>query len=405
MNYNLRRKNLLSLVAEGTIILFSGQKVLKSADEAYPFEVNKNFYYLTGIDQEETYLILNNKKENLYVLPNDEKLARWVGYNLTIEEAQKISQCDNVFTNEKVLDELKTLAEKETIIYLDLTKSDFVGGIDQGERIKQLLLSFNDKLEIKDISSLILSLRAVKDEEEIKALRHSIHITKLALDAVMKKLSSFHSEKECQALFEERIASLGNARTSFSTIAAGGKNATTLHYSLNNQEFASQDMILMDLGACIGYYNADITRTFPHLGKYSDLQKSIYQIVLNCNKEIIKTIKPGVTIKELQEKTKTLLAQGLKEMKIISSDEELNEYYFHNISHHLGLDTHDPMDRTVPLQAGNVITVEPGLYLRNLGIGVRIEDDVLVTENGSENLSQEIIKEIDEIETFMKGSN
>lgn len=405
MNYNLRRKKLLSLIEKGTIILFSGRKVLKSADEAYPFEVNKNFLYMTGIDQDETYLCLSKEKENLFVLPNDEKLARWVGYNLTIEEAQEISQCDNVFTNEKILDELKTLAEKETVIYLDLTKTEFLGGIDQGERLKELLLSFNNKLEIKDISSLILSLRAVKDEDEINALRHSIHITKLALDSVMKKLPSFNNEKECQALFEERIASIGHARTSFATIAAGGKNATTLHYSNNNQKFASEDMILMDLGACVNYYNADITRTFPHYGKYGDLQKSIYRIVLDCNKEIIKTIKPGITIKELQEKTKTLLAQGLKDLHIITSDEELNEYYFHNVSHHLGLDTHDPMDRAVPLQKGNVITVEPGLYLRNLGIGVRIEDDVLVTENGSENLSKEIIKEIGDIEAFMKGNN
>ena len=143
------------------------------------------------------------------------------------------------------------------------------------------------------------------------------------------------------------LASLANAKTSFPTIAASGMNATTLHYSTNNQEFKYEDMILMDLGASVNLYNADITRTYPHLGKYSSLQKQIYEIVLNCNKKIIEMIKPGLTILDLQNETKRLLADGLLKAKIIENNDELSEYYFHNISHHLGLDTHDPMNRTI----------------------------------------------------------
>ncbi len=401
MNFQLRRKKLLEKINEGTIILFSGREIHFSADEAYPFAVNRNFYYLTGIKQKDTYLILNKQKEKLFILPNDEKLARWVGYNLFVNEAKDISMCDDVETFENE-DFLKEIAQQEKVIYLDFEETSFLGGVNQAKRIQEELLSFNKNLTFKNIHDEILSLRAVKDEDEIKALRYSIEITKKSLEAVMSNITKLKTEKECQALFEERIASLANARTSFPTIAASGMNATTLHYSINNQEFKYEDMILMDLGASVNLYNADITRTYPHLGKYSSLQKQIYEIVLNCNKKIIEMIKPGLTILDLQNETKRLLADGLLKAKIIENNDELSEYYFHNISHHLGLDTHDPMNRTIPLVPGNVITVEPGLYIRKLGIGVRIEDDVLVTETGSDNLSKDIIKEVKDIETFIE---
>lgn len=152
MNYLLRRKNLLNKIKNGTIILFSGAKILKSADEEFPFEVNKNFYYLSGINQPETYLFLSKKNEHLYILPNNEKLARWVGYNLTCQEAKEISQCKKVSTNRQILNNLKKIAREEKVIYLDLTKSDFHGEVNQGQRIKEILLRENPNLKIKDIS-------------------------------------------------------------------------------------------------------------------------------------------------------------------------------------------------------------------------------------------------------------
>lgn len=401
MDYLSRRNKLLNEIKNGTIILFSGSKILKSADEEYPFEVNKNFYYFTGINQPETYLVLSKKKEHIYILPNNEKLARWVGYNLTCQEAKQISNCKKISTNRLIFNNLKKIAKEEKIIYLDLTKSSFHGEINQGQRIKNFLLKENPNLKIKDISKKIYDLRAVKDNDEIEALRKSISITKLALNAVMENIKKLNTEKECQALFEERIASLGLARPSFPTIAAAGKNATTLHYSSNNQSFNTNDLILMDLGACINFYNADITRTYPHNGIFNQEQKEIYELVLKCNKTIINMIKPNLTIKDLQEKTKEILADGLINLGIINNKDELNKYYFHGVSHHLGLDTHDPMNMKTPLKEGNVITVEPGLYIKEMGIGIRIEDDVLVTQNGSECLSKDIIKEVSDIEKYM----
>lgn len=401
MDFKKRRNSLLNLIEEGTILLFSGFEVQRSADESYPFSVNRNFYYLTGINQKETYCVLSKENEQLYILDNDERLARWVGYNLFVDEAKEISNFKNVSTYKDINNVLKEVALNNKVVYLDLEKTNFLGGVNQGERLTNLLLSYNKDLIIKDIYQDIISLRAVKDEEEIKALKHSIHITNLALNDLMKNLSSLDNEKECQALFEQKIACYGHAVTSFDTIAASGKNATILHYNVNNQNLNKEDLILFDLGARVNFYNADISRTYPLNKKYSSLQKQIYELVLSCNKQIINLVKPGISILSLQEQTKEILSNGLIELGLIKQKDELDKYYFHNVSHHLGLDTHDPMDRSENLIPGNVITVEPGLYIPEYGIGVRIEDDVLVTENGSINLSEEIIKEVKDIELYL----
>ena len=163
-----------------------------------------------------------------------------------------------------------------------------------------------------------------------------------------------------------------------------------------------EDMILLDLGAECNNYHADISRTYPITGKYSPLQKKIYTIVLECNKHIIEMIKPGVSIRDLQNETINFLAEGCLKEGLIKDKEEIKNYYFHGVSHHIGLDTHDPYPRySGTLVPGMILSCEPGLYFEELGIGVRIEDDILITEDGNINLSEDIIKEIDDIENFM----
>jgi Xaa-Pro aminopeptidase len=163
-----------------------------------------------------------------------------------------------------------------------------------------------------------------------------------------------------------------------------------------------EDLILLDLGAQNNMYHADISRTYPISGKFTDLQKKIYTIVLECNKHIISLIKPGVSIKYLQEETISFLAKHCKIQGLINDEKEISSYYYHGVSHHIGLDTHDPYPRYKgELVPGMIISCEPGLYFEDLGIGVRIEDDILVTEEGNENLSKDIIKEIEDIENFM----
>ena len=197
---------------------------------------------------------------------------------------------------------------------------------------------------------------------------------------------------------------LGIKKLAFATIAASGKNATVLHYGDNNCKTNDNELMLLDLGAQYKLYNADISRTFPLNGKFTERQKEIYSIVLKANEEVMKAVRPGITTLDLQKKCKEILAEGCKRIGLIKEDAELDKYYFHGVSHPLGLDTHDVRIRGMKLKPGMVLTDEPGLYIPEEGIGIRIEDDILVTEDGYENLSAGIIKSIEEIEKFMKDN-
>ncbi|MCD6102248.1 MAG: Xaa-Pro dipeptidase, partial [Candidatus Cloacimonetes bacterium] len=224
-------------------------------------------------------------------------------------------------------------------------------------------------------------------------------------------------EYELEAYFKFECIKRGEKKLAFSPIVASGKNATILHYEKNNSKIEKNDLVLLDVGAKYQEYNADISRTFPASGKFNKRQKEVYNEVLQIQKKIINSVKPGITIKELQTKTIELITEALFRLKLITKkskvspppspdisgaatddSEEYKKYYMHGVSHHLGLDTHDLSDREEKLQVGNVITVEPGIYIKEEKIGVRIEDDVLVTKNGCEVLSSKIPKEIEEIE-------
>ncbi len=404
MNYKERRNSLYErLENEGILILCSGFEVHRSADECYPFSVNRNFYYLTGIEQKNSFLFvdLKTKKETLLLLDTDVKLARWIGSYLSFEEGKKISFVDEVISNKK-LEEYLTKLKEENKVYLDLEKITDLGGIHYGEYFTKLVLDQNPHLEVNDVYPFILALRGKKDDDEIQMIRKAISLTNEALKAVLLALPNLHNEREVQALFEERIMALGKGTPAFDTIAGSGKNSTTLHYHENKMVLNKEDIILLDLGARIDYYNADISRTYPISGTYSPLQRKIYNIVLKANENMMRLAKPGVSMNELQQKTIDFLASECLKEHLIDNYDEIHEVYFHRVSHHLGIDVHDPMGRETILEVGNVISDEPGLYFEKLGIGVRIEDDLLITEDGCENLSKEILKDPDEIEKFMK---
>ena len=209
-------------------------------------------------------------------------------------------------------------------------------------------------------------------------------------------------EYELESYFDFHIKNNGQRTNSFKTIAAGGKNATILHYSSNNCELNDGDLVLFDLGCKTNFYCSDITRTFPVNGVFTERQKEVYNEVLNVNKKCIEFLKPGVTRKEFNNYADSLIIKACYNLGLIKEDKEYRNYYWHSIGHSLGLDTHDPCDYNKPLQEGYVITVEPGIYIEEENIGIRIEDDVLITKNGAENLSESIIKEVDDIEKFMK---
>lgn len=408
-NYQINREELLSKIENNSlVILYSGALKQISADENYPFKVNMNFFYLTGINQDNVYYLAkkenNQVKEYLFIYKNDPLKVRWIGAYLYEDEAKEISGINEIHYVEEFNSYLTKMLRPNKIkrVYLDLELPSFEGQVNFGYKLKDLVSALAFDKQIVDIYPEIVKLRGVKKPYEVELFKEDVKITNLALQEVMKHLKNLDYEYQVQAVFEGSIRYFGNATTSFDTIAASGKNAAILHYRDNSMKMDHNDMILLDLGAENNMYHADISRTYPLSGKFNDLQRKIYTIVLNCNKHIISMIKPGVTIRELQNETISFLADSCLNEGLINEREEIHNYYFHGISHHIGLDTHDPYPRYQGvLVPGMIISCEPGLYFENLGIGVRIEDDILVTEDGCENLSKDIIKEIDDIENYM----
>ncbi|WP_291636688.1 M24 family metallopeptidase [Clostridium sp.] len=218
----------------------------------------------------------------------------------------------------------------------------------------------------------------------------------------MKNSKAGMREYELEAYFDFTLKSNGVTDFAFHTIAACGKNAIILHYDQNNSELEDGKLVLFDLGAQYKYYNADITRTFPVNRKFTERQKQVYNVVLRAQEAVRAIARPGILFSVLNETAKKVLAAGCIELGLINEASELSKYYFHGVSHYLGLDAHDVGSRDMKLKTGIIFTNEPGLYIEEENIGIRIEDDILITEDGCENLSKQIIKTVEEIEEFME---
>ncbi|MCY6369977.1 aminopeptidase P family protein [Clostridium ganghwense] len=406
--YIKNREKLMSKIENDSIvILFAGTAPYKSADETYPFTPNRNFYYLTGINRENIILMMTkrngNVQETLFIEESDPVMARWIGEKMTTEEAQEASGVISIDYTKNFYNSLSSMFSRFNYdkVYLDLERQEWNLPMTEAQSFAKNARDKYPYLNIKNIYHYISELRTIKQEEEIEEIRKAIGITKRGIEKMMKNAKPGMMEYEVEAYFDYVLTSEGVKDKAFKTIAAAGKNGTILHYSENDGKCMENDLILFDLGAQCNYYNGDITRTFPVSGKFTGRQKQVYNAVLKANEEVMKAVKPGVPFAELNEIAKRVLAEGCKELGLIKEDKELSKYYFHGVSHYLGLDTHDVGDRGDILKPGMVFTNEPGLYIPEEEIGIRIEDDLLVTEDGCENLSKNIIKTVEEIEEFM----
>ncbi|MBU5427278.1 aminopeptidase P family protein [Tissierella pigra] len=406
--FTRNRKNLGEKLENNSILLlFADRAPYKSADELYQFTPNRNFYYLTGIDSDKVILFISNIdgniSETLFIERQDPIMAKWVGAVISEEEAKDISGIDNI----KYLDELEgtmsSVLSRNKIekTYLDLERQEISTSITEAQSFAKIMAEKYPYISIKNIYYDIAELRTIKSEEEIQLIRKAIEITNEGIMNMLDNMKPNMMEYEIEAHFDFTLRKNGVKDKAFTTIAASGKNATILHYVDNNSKSEDGDLVLFDLGAQYKYYNGDISRTFPINGKFTERQRDIYNIVLKAQKAVEEAAKPGLPYKELNEIAKKVLAEGCKELGLIKKDEELSKYYYHGVSHYLGLDTHDVGEYNLELKPGMVITNEPGLYIEEEGIGIRIEDDLLITEDGCENLSKYIIKSVEEIETYM----
>lgn len=409
MHTNRRLKLLEKVNNQSIVILFSGRPLVKTADQYYDFSVNRNFYYLTNLEEANMALVMikvnNQVKKFIFKEIRDEVRELWEGKLLSAEEIFELSKIDEVkdiktlhnFITQITGNTRANIYGKLTDLYLDLEASNldsesykFIQGVEE----------VHPYLKINNLHNDLASLRMIKDSEEINKIKEAIKITNLGLNEIMNSLDKVNYEYEVEAHYNF-ILNKNKVTTSFQTIAASGHNATVLHYSKNSDKLNQNDLILLDLGVDYQNYASDISRTYPVSGKFSKRQKEIYEIVLKANKETIKMLKPGVTWKEFNDFSKEILANGLLKLGLIKEKEELSKYYYHSIGHFLGLDVHDVGTYQVPLEAGMVVTVEPGLYISEENIGIRIEDDILITESGAINLSKDIIKEVSDIEAYM----
>ena len=331
-------------------------------------------------------------------------MARWVGATINEEETKEVSGLEDVDYLDKFDSIISSLLVRNRIekIYLDLERQEITTSISPGQSFAGTIKERYPHIDIKNLYYDIAELRLIKSEEEVELIERAIDITNKGIKNILDNIKPGMAEYEIEAYFDFTLNKNGIREKAFETIAATGKNATILHYVDNNCKCKDGDLILFDLGAQYKYYNADISRTFPINGKFTERQKQVYNIVLKAMDAVEKAAKPGLLFSELNEIAKKVLIEGCKELGLIKEDEEITEYYFHGVSHYLGLDTHDVGSRDVELKAGMVLTNEPGLYIQEESIGIRIEDDLLITEDGCRNLSKDILKTVEDIERYME---
>lgn len=385
-------------------VTWAGEAPVICADNIYDFSINRNFYYLTGLDRELYILFIGKnssgkKVEMLFIERKNPELEKWVGYKLTKEDAGKISGIKNIF----YIDEFECYIDRYlhscNKLYMDYGPMSLKKELYYKHEFINKVRELHPHIEFGIFNDKIRPLRQIKKAEEIEMLKTAIHFTKLGIENMWKNKKPELYEYQLEAYFNFILDS-NQIKKGFPTICASGVNAAVLHYHDNNTKIEENSMVLIDLGAEYNYYSADISRTFPIAKKYSARHKDVYKAVLDVQKKVIEEMKPGKTMADINKLTNDETIKALKNLKLIENDDEMVKYYYHSVGHHLGLNTHDVGERGSELKPGMVITCEPGIYIKEEGIGVRIEDDILITENGNENLSEDIIKEVEDIENF-----
>ena len=411
--YSNNRKRFLEQL-EGNCVAFfhSGIAPVKSNDQdMHPFSVNRNFYYLTGIDEQNVWLVLTKNAygttETLFIAQPDEFLIKWNGEMITPEQASERSGI--AVSSVRFHQDMDRLIagmvwggrtfDGGVKAYFSFDRLSLNAASTPSEDLARRLKEKYPALEVCNGAPMVYHLRTIKTADEIALIRHAGDVTLQALEKMMHTAKPGEYEYQWQADYEHFVARNG-MRNAFTTIAASGYNATMLHYHDNNCITKSGDLLLLDLGAECGYYSSDISRTIPIGGKFTDRQKELFTVVRDAMELSKDKMRPGVPLREAQQAVLDFYKKALRTVKLITEDSQVGKYYYHGVSHSLGLDTHDPCDRTV-YEPGMVLTNEPGLYIAEEGIGIRLENDILVTEGAPEDLNGDRLLCISDIENLM----
>ena len=408
MSFAEHRERLYQSLPENTLVIaYAGVPIHTNEDEYHDFVVNSQYFYLTGLERENTaflaYKTAEKTREFLFIEEPDPLSERWTGKMPTVEEVRTISGIEDVRYTDNLEGAISSFMGRFRVeqAYFDLYRCLMNDLPDYNMVMAERFRHAYPHVILKDLHTACVPLREQKDAQEVESIRKAVDITRQGLEYVMKNLKPGMMEYQVQADFEYTCRRLGAKRQAFPTIAGSGINGCMMHYETNHCEVKDGSLVLLDLGVKYENYCSDITRTYPANGKFSPRQREIYELVLKANEAVAAAAKPGMTIKDLNDVASRTLGEGLIALGMIQEVSEVNKYYMHSVSHPIGIDVHDISLAGDVLAPGWVISNEPGLYIDEEAIGIRIEDDLLITEDGCEVLSKNIIKDPDEIEAFM----
>ena len=419
--YIHHRKKLANALPSGALAIVNSNDIMPTnGDGTMSFRQNSDLLYLSGVDQEESVLAIFPEATNpahreiLFLKKTSPEIAIWEGDKLDKEQATALTGIKTVQWLENFEPMLKLLMSEATEVFLPSNehtrRSNEVE--TREERFQKWMYENYPLHHYSRLAPIMHRLRAVKSTEEIEQMRNACEITEAGLRRVLKFIKPGVKENEIEAEYMHEFLRRGSRGFAYSPIIASGFSACVLHYIENNQPCNDGDLLLMDVGAEYGNYASDMTRTIPVNGKFTDRQKEVYSAVLRVMKESMKMLRPGVMLADYHKKVGKLMEPELVQLGLLKQDDIDNQnpespaykkFFMHGTSHFIGLDVHDVGLWHEPIEAGMVFTVEPGIYIREENMGIRLENDIVITESGYDDLMGNIPIEIEEIEQIMQG--
>ena len=416
------RKNFIDKMNPNTIAILTSNDVKHTnADDVMGFAQNNDLFYLSGIDQEETILVIYPdayKKENreiLFVTETNDHIKLWDGDKHSKEQVSKISGIERIEWIQDFEKFLQYMAFEADGFYLG--HNEHIKRVTNNQQTRQdrMIDWCKEKYPLHDYyraAKITRAIRQIKSKGEIALIKKAAAISLEGFRRVLKATKPNKKEYELEAELIYSLTMSGATRHAFKPIVASGKNACSLHYNTNDDICKEGDMVLLDFGVCYANYNSDTTRCFPVNGKFSDRQKEVYSAVLHCLKEGSKLLKPGIVHSDYEKLMASLVEEQLIKLGLLSADEIekqnlkkplYKKYFMHGTAHHIGLDVHDVGLYSRSIEPGMVFTCEPGIYIAEEGIGCRLENDYLITSDGNINLTKALPIEIEELEALMNG--
>ena len=415
------RKNFLERLAPNSLAIFhSNDEFPRNGDQTFPFKQNADFFYLTGIDQEQSVFVFFPDcpnplyREVLFLRQTDEHIAVWEGHKYTKEEAKQASGITSIYWLQEFDAILHSIINYADNIYVNTNENDrYSYQVPYRDlRMYEQLHKRYPLHQYKRSALILRELRAVKSGIEIELTRKACEITRDGFVRVLRFLKPGVTEFEVEAEFTHEFLRQRATGHAYNPIIASGPNANVLHYIDNNQVCKDGDLLLLDVGAEYANYNADMTRTIPVNGRFTKRQHEVYNAVLRVMRAATAMIRAGVILSEYQEEVGKIMTSELIDLKLLDKHDVekqdpkmplYKKYFMHGTSHHLGLDVHDFANRYRQFEVGNILTCEPGIYIPAEGFGIRLENDILITEDGNTDLMADIPLEAAHIEDIMNS--